>query len=126
MAFDADWLAARAPYDEAALDRSAVDAIRAWGARLPPGYAPIVVDLGSGTGVALDRVRRWLAPRPVVAFAVDQDAALLGRIAPPDDGSRIVPIDLQSSAKLAEGGSNAAGSAARGVQTSHSSRGVAM
>jgi SAM-dependent methyltransferase len=92
VGFDADWLAARAPYDEAALDRSAVDAIRAWGARLPPGYAPIVVDLGSGTGVALDRVRRWLAPRPVVAFAVDEDAALLGRIAPPDDGSRIVPI----------------------------------
>lgn len=90
--FDADWLAARAPYDEAALNRSAIAAIRDWGARLPADSAPIVVDLGSGTGVALERVRRWLAPRPIIAYAVDQDAALLARISPPTDGSRVTPI----------------------------------
>jgi SAM-dependent methyltransferase len=92
VAFDADWLAARAPYDEAALDQPAIDAIRAWGARLPTGDAPVVVDLGSGTGVALDRARRWMAPRKIVAYAVDQDAGLLNRIIQPADGSRITPV----------------------------------
>jgi SAM-dependent methyltransferase len=36
-----------------------------------------VVDLGSGTGAALDRAGRWLAPRDVVAYAVDHDSSLL-------------------------------------------------
>jgi SAM-dependent methyltransferase len=90
--FEADWLAARAPYDEAALDRSAVDAISAWGAQLPADDGPVVVDLGSGTGVAIERARRWLAPRRIVAYAVDQDADLLAQAQPADDGSRVVRV----------------------------------
>lgn len=79
MTFEADWLAARAPYDEAALDAGAVALLVAWGRRLPPDRAAVVVDLGAGTGAALRRVARWLAPRPLVAYAVDHDAALLAR-----------------------------------------------
>jgi SAM-dependent methyltransferase len=77
VGFEAEWLAARAPYDEAALDPSAVCAIRAWGALLDGNRLPVVVDLGSGTGAALRRVRRWLKPREIVAYAVDHDPVLL-------------------------------------------------
>src|ERR1043165_2729291 len=77
MGFEVEWLDARRPYDEAALDHHAIGAIQAWASRLPPGYVPIVVDLGSGTGVALARARRWLAPRPIIAYAVDRDVGLL-------------------------------------------------
>ena len=95
MSFEADWLAARAPYDEAALDQAAIAHLAAWGAALPPGYAPSVVDLGSGTGAALRRVARWLAPRPLVAYAVDQDAGLLTRaVATGPAGTRPVRCDL--------------------------------
>jgi SAM-dependent methyltransferase len=90
--FEVDWLAARAPYDVAALDRSAVAALRDWGARLPLDHVPVVVDLGSGTGVALERACRWLAPRQVVAYAVDQDAGLLARLSSPAAGSQVTPI----------------------------------
>jgi SAM-dependent methyltransferase len=69
-----------------------VDAIRDWGARLPADDTPIVVDLGSGTGVALERARRWLAPRHILAYAVDQDADLLTGILRPSDGSQMTPI----------------------------------
>lgn len=80
MGFEASWLAARGPYDERALDRDAVRQLRAWGAALGPVRAPlVVVDLGSGTGAALRRAARWLAPRPVVGYAVERDAALLRR-----------------------------------------------
>jgi SAM-dependent methyltransferase len=95
VSFAADWLAARAPYDEAALDQAAIAHLAAWGAALPPGYAPVVVDLGSGTGAALRRVARWLAPRPLVGYAVDQDAVLLAHAAaagPP--GTRAVRSDV--------------------------------
>ena len=77
MRFEAEWLAARGPYDEAALDPVAVELIRRWGAGLRRACSPVVVDLGSGTGAALDRVGRWLAPRDVVAYAVDRDPSLL-------------------------------------------------
>jgi SAM-dependent methyltransferase len=79
VGFEAEWLAARGPYDEAALDPVAVVAIREWAAGHPRERTPVVVDLGSGTGAALGRVRRWLAPREIVAYAVDRDAALLER-----------------------------------------------
>jgi hypothetical protein len=81
MSFEAAWLAARSPFDDAALDHGAIARLVAWGAALPPGHAPVVVDLGSGTGAALRRVARWLAPRQIVAYAVDQDAALLAEAA---------------------------------------------
>jgi SAM-dependent methyltransferase len=77
--FEVTWLAARGPYDEAALDPVAVEMIRAWGAGLEREYAPVVVDLGSGTGAALGRANRWLAPRQTVAYAVDRDPSLLLR-----------------------------------------------
>lgn len=95
MGFEAEWLATRAPYDEAALDPGATAAIRAWAERLPPDRPLLVVDLGSGTGVALARVRRWLGSRRMLAYAVDQDADLLARAAPlvPQcDGSQVMPI----------------------------------
>ena len=77
--FEAAWLAARGPYDDAALDRGAVDAIQAWAAA-PPTVRPLsVVDLGSGTGAALRRAARWLPARPMITFAVDLDADLLNR-----------------------------------------------
>lgn len=81
MGFEAAWLAARGPFDDAALDLAIIQEIRVWGAALPPERVPIVVDLGSGTGAALARVRRWLAPRPILAYAVDRDAELLTRAA---------------------------------------------
>jgi SAM-dependent methyltransferase len=101
--FEAEWLAARGPYDEAALDPVAVDLIRHWGAELGGGSSPVVVDLGSGTGAALDRVGRWLAPRDVVAYAVDQDPSLLfstlanGRLghAVPIVGDLLEPLDAR-------------------------------
>jgi SAM-dependent methyltransferase len=77
--FEAEWLAARRPYDDAALDPLAVAAIRVWAATLPDGPPVVVVDLGSGTGAALRRVAGWLAPRPIRAYAVDHDAELLER-----------------------------------------------
>jgi SAM-dependent methyltransferase len=79
VGFEAQWLADRGPYDEAALDPVAVGLILGWAAALPDDHFPVVVDLGSGTGAALRRVRRWLAPRPIHAYAVDRDAALLDR-----------------------------------------------
>lgn len=103
MGFEAEWLAARGPYDEAALDPAAVGAIRAWTARHPRARAPVVVDLGSGTGAALGRVRRWLAPREIEAYAVDQDATLLERtttsgqhwFAVPVVGDLLEPLDIR-------------------------------
>ena len=81
MGFDAEWLAARGPYDEAALDPAAIELIRRWSADLPRDYRPTVVDLGSGTGAALRRARRWLGPRPTTAYAVDVDRTLLSQAA---------------------------------------------
>ena len=79
--FEAEWLVARQPYDEAALDQDVISAIRAWGAtfRRSGEHNPplVVVDLGSGTGVAIARAAAWLAPRPIRAYAVDRDASLL-------------------------------------------------
>jgi SAM-dependent methyltransferase len=103
VGFEAEWLAARAPYDEAALDRDAIAAIRTWAGHLPPDREAVVVDLGSGTGAALGRARRWLGRRPMVGYAVDEDPDLLARAAPPDDGSRLVrmvsnlllPLDVE-------------------------------
>jgi SAM-dependent methyltransferase len=77
MGFEATWLAARRPYDEAALDRGAVAAIQTWAARLPRTRPVIVVDLGSGTGVALNRAAAWLAPHDLRAYAVDADSGLI-------------------------------------------------
>jgi SAM-dependent methyltransferase len=79
--FEAGWLAAREPFDEAALDRGSIAAIRAWAAGIPSNRPMRVVDLGSGTGVALRRATTWLAGRPIEAFAVDSDAELLAQSA---------------------------------------------
>jgi SAM-dependent methyltransferase len=100
VGFEAEWLAARAPYDEAALDPAAICAIRVWAARLDTRCLPVVVDLGSGTGAALGRVRRWLASREIVAYAVDHDPSLLlaGAGHPNTTailGSVLEPLDLR-------------------------------
>lgn len=92
MRFEAAWLAARAPFDEAALDPVAVELIRRWGAGMPRDYRPVVVDLGSGTGAALGRARRWLAPFEIVAFAVDKDSGLLARATARDGCRRVVAV----------------------------------
>jgi SAM-dependent methyltransferase len=81
VGFDAGWLAARRRYDETALYQPAVAAIRAWAAAQPPDRTLIMVDLGSGTGAALERARAWLAPHPLLAYAVDRDAELLSQTA---------------------------------------------
>ena len=75
--FEPDWLAARRPFDDAALDPGAVEAIRSWSSALARDMPVTVVDLGSGTGAALHRALDWLVGRPVRAFAVDTDAGLL-------------------------------------------------
>ena len=103
MGFEAEWLAARRPYDEAALDPGAVDLIRTWAAELPRERAPVVVDLGSGTGAGIQRVRRWLTPREIVGYAVDNDAELLERATPrigcrpsvPVVGDLLEPLDAR-------------------------------
>jgi SAM-dependent methyltransferase len=77
VGFEAGWLAIRAPFDEAALDRQAVAIVKDWSTTAPAGRPLRLVDLGSGTGAALHRAQRWLAGRPLEAFAVDTDAALL-------------------------------------------------
>jgi SAM-dependent methyltransferase len=92
VGFEAEWLAARAPYDDAALDPVAVDLIRRWGTRLRPESRPVVVDLGSGTGEALRRVRRWLAPREIVAYAVDRDPELLVHASASGQHHRVMTI----------------------------------
>jgi SAM-dependent methyltransferase len=92
VAFEAEWLADRGPYDEAALDRGAIAEIRRWGATFPRDRSLVVVDLGSGAGAALDRVVRWLAPRRIAAYAVDQDAALLARATPGAGGGAVIPL----------------------------------
>ena len=50
MGFEPEWLTARGPYDDSALDPGIIQAIRAWGTTLPDGYAPIVVDLATELG----------------------------------------------------------------------------
>ena len=92
MGFEATWLADRGPYDEAALDRAAVSQIQAWAGQLPASHVPIVVDLGSGTGAALRRARCWLADRPVRAYAVDRDAALLTQAREFVASEQVLPI----------------------------------
>ncbi len=86
--FAADWLALR----EAADARSRSDRlIRAAAQDLATRAAPVVCDLGAGTGAA----RRALAPVFPAATAwvlVDHDAALLARAAAP--GTVTVPADL--------------------------------
>lgn len=77
--FEAAWLAARGRYDDAALDKRAVATIQAWAAANPPAHPLTVVDLGSGTGAALQRATRWITSRPLAAYAVDLDADLLGQ-----------------------------------------------
>lgn len=77
MSVDPTWLAIRRPFDEAALDRGSIASLRAWGDR-SHGERPLrVVDLGSGTGVALRRAARWLGRRAIHAFAVDADPTML-------------------------------------------------
>ena len=92
MGFEAEWLAARGPYDEAALDPIAVGLIRRWSSRLRPECAPVVVDLGSGTGAALERIKRWLAPRDLVVYAVDRDPELLRHASTSDRCARVVTV----------------------------------
>ncbi|EKE76376.1 class I SAM-dependent methyltransferase [Oceanibaculum indicum] len=80
--FSSDWLALRAPYDDAARDKALLDRLRDWRVR----YGGIgILDLGCGTGASL----RALAPllrgtqRWVMA---DHDPALLKAI--PDHTAR--------------------------------------
>ena len=75
--FDPAWLAARAPFDEAALDRRAVAILQSWFAGRSEPSRALVVDLGSGTGAALRRLAGWLPAERLAAFAVERDPAML-------------------------------------------------
>jgi SAM-dependent methyltransferase len=79
--FAPEWLAARDPYDVAALDEEAIGVLRAWAERRPDDRTLRVVDLGCGTGAGLRRALGWLSGRPVQAYAVDSDPALLAKLA---------------------------------------------
>jgi SAM-dependent methyltransferase len=91
VGFEAAWLDDRGPYDEAALDPVSIamirDAAAGWGKD-----ETVVVDLGSGTGAALGRARRWLVPRKLVAYAVDRDADLLARAGALEARGAAIPI----------------------------------
>ena len=79
MGFSADWLSLREPADHAARDAGlALQAMRV------AGPAPVIVDLGSGTGSTM-RAMATLK-RGVIWHLVDHDAGLLSRAAAaPDD-----------------------------------------
>ncbi|MBA2448593.1 MAG: class I SAM-dependent methyltransferase [Chloroflexi bacterium] len=102
-AFDPAWLAMREPFDEAALERGVIASLRAWAGRPGPDSSlPIrVVDLGSGTGVALRRAARWLAPRSIDAYAVDTDPALLAAASTSETSRTVTPILADVLAPLA-------------------------
>lgn len=91
--FKPDWLAARDPYDRAALDGEAIGLVEEWARRLPLERPIRVVDLGCGTGAGLRRALGWLAGRPVDAYAVDADERLLACLAArsPDRKSELGP-----------------------------------
>jgi SAM-dependent methyltransferase len=76
-AFEPAWLAARRPFDEAALDERAIRTIRRWADGRRDADPLRVVDLGSGVGAALQRALPWLGDGPCLAFAVDTDQSLL-------------------------------------------------
>lgn len=81
MSFDADWLSLREPHDARARAQTPLAALAGWAA----DRAHLdIVDLGCGTGSTL----RFLAPcLPAVAqrwTLVDNDQALLDRVAIPD------------------------------------------
>ena len=86
MSFDADWLALRAPADDAARDAALVSALADWAAGRTLG----VVDLGAGTGASLRALggrlpgARWRL--------VDADPALLAAAARP--GVETACVDL--------------------------------
>jgi hypothetical protein len=81
MGFSADWLALREPADHAARDagllRWAVQAATDAAARAGQG-APVIVDLGAGTGSTLRAMAAHLPASTRWRF-VDNDAALLDR-----------------------------------------------
>lgn len=91
MSFAADWLELRAPADDAARDPALLAAAGAFLAARGP--APLVVDLGAGTGASL----RALAPHapPGARFRlVDHDPGLLARAAARHPGAETRAADL--------------------------------
>ncbi|NKX44012.1 class I SAM-dependent methyltransferase [Roseicyclus persicicus] len=89
MGFSADWLALRDP-----ADRAARDAVLARRAAEAAGPAPVIVDLGCGTG-ATWRVLAPLLPAGARWRFVDNDPALLAiAAAAAGDGAEAVEADL--------------------------------
>ncbi|MEM9012298.1 MAG: class I SAM-dependent methyltransferase [Pseudomonadota bacterium] len=74
MSFSADWLALREPADRRARDAGLIGRLASWGR----GRAPLIVDLGAGTGSTY----RVLSPHlPGARWRlVDRDAALLAHV----------------------------------------------
>jgi hypothetical protein len=93
LAFDADWLALREPYDHAARSEALGDRFAA----ALPAKTLDIVDLGCGLGSNL----RWLAPRidrPQRWILVDHDPALLDRVPEaliPWAAARGIPVGLR-------------------------------
>ena len=88
--FSAEWLALRAPADDAARDTALVETLVAWAADRPLRIA----DIGGGSGAALRAL--WpLLPRATWTI-YDHDAALLAH-APRRTGVRTVQLDLAHS-----------------------------
>jgi hypothetical protein len=77
VTFKADWLALREPYDARARNRDVIAAVASSFDRQP---APMIVDLGCGTGAMLRALAPHLGPRQSWRL-IDNDLGLLARAA---------------------------------------------
>lgn len=97
MSFTPEWLSLRAPADDRARAPDILAAAAEW---LGAKTAPLVVDLGAGSGAT------WRALAPLAPHArwrlVDHDAALLGLAARQAPGAEARLADLADPAALAE------------------------
>lgn len=92
MSFSAEWLALRAPADDAARDPALMAAAAAAARSAAAGAAPVVVDLGCGTGAT---ARAMAAHLPDAQWRlVDADAALLAEAVAAVPGAVAHRLDL--------------------------------
>ena len=101
MTFKAQWLALREPYDARARNR---DVLAAAASSLDRQPAPMIVDLGCGTGATLRALAPHLGPRQNWRL-IDNDLGLLARAAgcerPPGASVMTTAVDLSRDVEAA-------------------------